>query len=126
MRLIRSLLWIDCGAGLTVGILVLSLAEWLSRLYGLPLALVMAMGVANVAYGTFSFSLARRATRPRIRLQLLVIANGMWAVVCTVAAVVMAPHATPIGLATLLLEGVFVGGLAALEWRHRASLLVAA
>jgi hypothetical protein len=69
----RSLLWIDSGAGLTVGVLVLLLASW--------------------------------------------------AVLCVIATAVVAPSATPFGLALLLLEGVFVGGLAALEWRHREALL---
>jgi len=126
VRLIPSLLWIDCGAGLTVGIFVLSLADWLSRLYALPVALVVAMGVANVAYGTFSFSLARRATRPRALLHLLVVANATWAVLCGVTAIAVSSYASPLGVAQLVLEGLFVGGLAALEWRHRASLLVAA
>ena len=58
MRLIPSLLWIDSGAALTVGVLVLSFAPWLSRLYGLPTAVVIGMGIANVAYGLLSFSLA--------------------------------------------------------------------
>ena len=62
MRLISALLWIDSGAALTVGVLVLSFAPWLSRLYGLPNPAVIGMGVTNVAYGIYSFSLARRQT----------------------------------------------------------------
>ena len=69
------------------------IALWLSRLYGLPNAVMIGMGIANVAHGLFSFSLAQRQTRR--------------------------------GLAQLLLESVFVGGLAALEWRHREVLSVA-
>ncbi len=125
MRVLRSLLWIDCTAGLVVGALVLVLSPWLSRLYALPVALLLAMGVANVAYGTFSLSLARRATRPRALLALLVIANATWAVLCGAAIVVLAPWVTGLGLAHLLGEGLFVGGLAVLDWRHRALLMVA-
>ena len=125
MRLIPSLLWIDSGAALTVGVLVLSFAPWLSRLYGLPTAVVIGMGIANVAYGLFSFSLAQRQTRPRSLLLLLVILNATWAVLCLIAAVVVATYATRLGLAQLLLESGFVGGLAALEWRHREVLSVA-
>ena len=44
------------------------------------------MGLANLAYGTFSFSLARRAVRPRALLQLLASANIAWGVLCAVAA----------------------------------------
>ena len=90
MRLIPSLLWIDSGAALTVGVFVLSFAPWLSRLYGLPNAVVTGMGIANIAYGLFSFSLARRQTRPRSLLLLLVIGNATWAVLCMIAAVVVA------------------------------------
>ena len=124
MRPISALLWIDSGAALTVGVLVLSFAPWLSRLYGLPNAVVIGMGVANVAYGIYSFSLARRQTRPRSLLLLLVIGNATWAVLCMIAAAV-ASYATRLGLAQLLLESVFVGGLAALEWRHREVLSAA-
>lgn len=125
MRVTRSLLWIDSGAGLTVGILVLLLATWLSRLYGLPVSLVTAMGIANVCYGLYSFSLARRPVRPRALLLLLVAANATWALICVIAAAIVAPFATRLGVAQLLLEGVFVGALAALEWRHREALRVA-
>lgn len=124
MRLIPWLLWIDSGAGLTVGVLVLTLAPWLSGLYGLPVSVVVGMGIANVAYGLFSFSLARRPVRPRSLLVLLVIANATWAVLCLTAAAVVAPYASRLGMAQLLLEGLFVGVLAVLEWRHRTALSV--
>lgn len=125
MRLIPHLLWIDSGAGLTVGVLVLALVDWLSPIFALPPAFLTVMGVANVAYGLFSLSLARRRTRPPALLLLLVVANASWAVLCALAAVVVAPYASPLGLAQLILEGLFVGGLAALEWRHRETLRVA-
>lgn len=37
-----------------VGILVLVLSSWLSTLYALPEPFILAMGIANLAYGTFS------------------------------------------------------------------------
>jgi hypothetical protein len=120
--MIRYLLWIDSGAGLTVGTLVLLLNGWLSRLFALPQHLIVAMGIANVAYGLFSFSLARRATRPRALLVLLVTANAAWAVFCFVTAVAVSGYAARLGLAQLTLEGLFVGGLAALEWRNLGAL----
>lgn len=123
MRMVRSLLWIDCGAGLLAGALVVLCSAWLSRLYALPVALLLAIGIANLAYGAFSFSLARRAARPPALLALLVIANASWAVACGVMAVAVAPYASGWGLAHLLVEGLFVGGLAALEWRYRRFLL---
>jgi hypothetical protein len=116
---------VDCVAGLLVGVATLSLSAWLSRLYALPYALLIVMGVANLVYGAFSFSLARRDSRPRSLFVLLVMANGLWALLCGLAAVYFAGQASVYGLAHLLGEGLFVGGLAAWEWRQRERLLVA-
>ncbi len=120
---LRKLLWVDCGAALLASLAVLSLSGWLARLYALPRGLLVAMGVANLAYGAFSFSLARRAHRPPSLIVLLVMANATWAVLCGIAAVRLAGVASAFGLAHLIGEGLFVGGLAALEWRQRAQLL---
>lgn len=126
MRLARSLLLIDSRAGLAVGAAVVSLAPWLSELYGLPRTLVLGMGIAGVAYGTYSFVLERRQERPRAALMLLVVGNALWGVFCLTTAVLLAATATPLGTAVLVLEGAFVGGLAALEWQHRELLRVRA
>ena len=83
------------------------------------------MGVANLAYGAFSYSLARRASRPRALIVLLVVANASWALLCGLAAAHFAGQASAFGLAHLIGEGLFVGGLAVWEWRERESLLVA-
>ena len=122
----RDLLWVDCGAGLLAGTLMLLLSGWLSRLYALPRGLLVGIGVVNLAYGTFSLSLARRARRPRALVLLLVSGNAAWAALCMVAAAHFAGSASAFGLAQLVGEGLLVGGLAALEWRARERLLVAA
>jgi hypothetical protein len=123
--LLRKLLWVDCGAALLAGLAVLSLSGWLARLYTLPRGLLVAMGVANLAYGAFSFSLARRSRRPPPLIVLLVVANATWAALCGIAAVRLAGVASAFGLAHLIGEGLFVGGLAGLEWRRRERLLTA-
>jgi len=122
MRFPNSLLWIDSRAGLLVGATVLAFSTGWSRLYGLPHALVVTMGIANVVYGMYSFLLARRAERPRTALLLLIGANATWAVMCFALALHFAASASALGTGVLLFEGVFVGGLAALEWRHRETL----
>ena len=122
----RDLLWVDCGAALLAGVAVLLLSSWLSQLYAMPRELLVGMGVADLAYGTYSLSLARRARRPRSLLVLLVVANATWAALCGLAAVRLAGTASAFGLAHLVGEGLFVGGLAALEWRRRERLLTAA
>jgi hypothetical protein len=123
--LAKSLLWIDCTGGLLVGVLVLSLSTWLSSLFAFPHELVLGMGVANLAYGTFSFSLARRAVRPRALLQLLASANMAWGVLCFITAGLLASQASAFGIAQLVFEGAYVAGLGMLEWRHLDLLLTA-
>ncbi|HYW30038.1 MAG TPA: hypothetical protein VE869_00930 [Gemmatimonas sp.] len=121
----RYLLWVDSGAGLLAGVVVLALSSWLSELYALPRALLLGMAAANLAYGTFSGSLALRTRRPRPLLVLLVLANAAWAALCGAAAWIVAGQASAFGLAHLIAEGVFVCVLAVMEWRHREQLLFA-
>ena len=116
----------DCGAAAVAGTAMLTLSGWLAGLYDLPRALLVGMGLANLAYGAFSFSLARRARRPMPLLVLLVAANAAWAALCGLLAVRYAATASAFGLAHLLGEGLFVGALAALEWSRREQLRVAA
>lgn len=122
---LRHLLWIDSGAGLLVGVGMLVFSAWLSELYALPRPLLVAMGVANLAYGTYSGLLARRERRPYLLVVLLVAANATWACLCAVAAVRFASTASTFGLVQLVGEALFVGTLAAVEWRVRERLLVA-
>lgn len=124
-RFVSALLFIDGGAGLVVGASVLLLSPWLSGFYGLPRPLILVMGVANVGYGAYALSLARRPQRPLALLTALIIANAFWAALCAATALVVARDATYFGLAHLVLEALVVGGLATLEWRYRDSLRVA-
>lgn len=99
------------------------LSPLLSTVYALPRSLLVAMGVANLAYGTYSAVLASRARRPYRHVVLLVAANAAWAVLCALAAIRFWGTASAFGLAHLAGEGLLVGGLAAVEWRVRARLL---
>lgn len=115
--LCRWLLWIDGGGGALVGVLVLGLRRWLAGWYGLPLDVVTLLGAANLAYGLYGLNLARLEVRPRPLLLGLVAANGAWPVVCGALLVRYGGEATGLGVLHLVAEGVYVGGLAALEWR---------
>jgi hypothetical protein len=126
MSVLRKLLWIDCGAAFVAGLAVLALAGWLSRLYALPRGLLVVMGGVNLAYGAFSFSLARRARRPPLLIAALVAANTTWALLCGLAAARLVGTASGFGLAHLVGEAIFVGALAALEWNQRERLRTAA
>lgn len=121
----KHLLWIDCIAGALVGVAVLTLADWLSRLQGLPRGLLLLTGAANLLYACYSFSLAIRSNRPPALIGLLVAANLIWACVCVALGVYFARSATIWGLAALFGEALFVGGLALQEWRWRDALRVA-
>ena len=124
VRLIH-LLWIDSGAALTAGIVVIGLSGWLSAIYELPRPLLVMMGVANLAYGTYSGLLARQTRRRYGSLVLLVVANAAWAAACGLAAASLADTLSVFGLAHFVGEGTFVGTLAALEWRARERLISA-
>ncbi|MBL8822109.1 MAG: hypothetical protein JNJ77_05935 [Planctomycetia bacterium] len=119
----KNLLWIDCIAGGLVGSLTLIFSIWLSQLYGLPRELLIVFGLANLLYGCYSFWLAMRQRRPMNLIILLVIANAVWAVICFILAVNYATTATVFGQIQLVGEGIFVGGLAWLEWKQRTMLL---
>lgn len=122
---VRRLLWIDCAAGAAVGTVVLILHPWLSELFALPVGLVLLMGLANLVYASYSFSLAVRRVRPMSLIVLLVVANGAWALLCVRWAVAHAGTASALGMLQLMGEATFVGGLAGLEWRHRERLRLA-
>lgn len=116
---LERLLWLDSRGGLLVGVVVLALAKWLTGFFALPLALVVTMGVANLAYGSFSFALSRQRPPSRGLVTVLVLANAAWAVFCAITVVVMAAQASVFGIAHIALEGAYVGALAVLEWRYR-------
>ena len=112
---LRSLLWFDCVAGGVVGLVTLALSAPLARLLGLPHAVLVFTALANLAYGTYSFSLARQPQPPRRAVQVLIVANAAWTVVCVALAASLAGPGRWLGVAYLLAEGLFVGVLAAVE-----------
>ena len=120
-RRARSILWLDAGAGFAVGVAVLALRAWVARLTGFPPGLVLLIGAANLAYASYSGTLALRASRGKVpsrrAIEVLVAANLMWSVVCVVIIAATVRFATPYGIAYVGLEGVFVAVLAAAEVR---------
>ena len=122
MGAVKNLLWIDCMAAALAGSAVLLLVPWLAPLHGLPPGLLQFIGATNLLYGGYSFSLALRRRRPQALIAVLVVANGAWALACVGMAVRFADSATGFGMAHLVGEALFVGGLAACEWVWRAQL----
>lgn len=126
MQLNKNILWLDCTAALLASVLVLSFPEWLSALYAMPENLLLFIGAVNLLYACYSFSLAIRARRPLFLIKLLAVANASWALMCIAIFAKFAGSLSLWGGGHLLGEALFVGGLAALEWRWRKQLLTAA
>lgn len=118
----RKILWIDGLGAASAGAVVLLARGWLSEWYGLPLQFVTLIGVTNLAYSAYSLPLATWAGRPMALVLLLAVANLTWAALCLRWALVYAGSAGPLGLIHLVGEGLYVGGLACLEWRWRDEL----
>ena len=123
MDLRRRILWVDGLAGAVAGSAVLVLRGWLSDWYQMPEDLLLFMALVNLAYASYSLSLARLSKRPKALIVLLVAANLTWAMVCLRWALIL--DASLFGLAHLVAEALFVGGLAYLEWRWRELLWTA-
>lgn len=125
----EKILWVDGLGGLAVGVLMLAMmlsaGGWLSGIYRLPLDLLWIMTAANLIYGTYSTTLAFRARRPMTLILLLVAANAAWAVVCFRWATLHWQTAHVLALVHLVAEGLWVGGLACVEWRWRRELTTA-
>lgn len=114
------LLWFDSIGGLVAGAVVTPLHGWLAGWYDVPAALILFMGLANLAYGTFSGVLAARATRgrpPGRLVMVLAAANVAWGVGCFALLAAHAATASALGLAHFGLEGVYVGLLGLVEAR---------
>jgi hypothetical protein len=121
MSVALRLLWFDGLAGGGVGLLVVALHRWLAGWYGLSAELVLGVGVVNVLYGTYSSSLALRATRgsppPPLAVRALVAGNLGWTVVCAILVATHLQRESALGLVVLAGEGLFVGALGLVEAR---------
>jgi len=112
-------LWVDCGAATLAGVLVLAFSTWLARLHGLPHEVVLFLGTVNLLFAAYSFSLARRTDRSLLQIVVLVNGNAAWAIVCLGLAAHHWEQLSAFGIAHLVGEACFVGGLARLEWNQR-------
>jgi hypothetical protein len=94
------------------------LAAW----YGLSTNIVVLIGSVNLVYACYSGRPAARASSgvspTRAGVELLIAANLTWALASCVIALSMWHSARRMGLAHLIAEAVFVGGLAIIEFRQ--------
>ena len=104
------------------GLGALALHQWLARLYGFPTALVLFIGAANLAYASYSGSLAVLASRgsrlPRRAIDVLVMGNLAWVAVCGGILIATREYASVFGVALVAFEACFVASLAVAEYRY--------
>ncbi len=117
-----NILRIDGSAGLIAGVIMWLLSDVLIALYQIPAWIFTINIIANLVYGISSSLLASWPHRPLGAVVTLSVANLLWAVLCFVTAVVIAPATSIFGIGHLVGEGIFVGILGLLEWRWRHAL----
>ena len=117
-----NVLHLDGTAGSFAGLVLFLLQNWVSSLYNLPVAAIQFLATANVCYGVYALSLAFSRNKRLFSISLLAIANTLWTVVCVIMVALFFQTASPIGLAFISFEGLFVVCLAIYEWKNRCQL----
>jgi hypothetical protein len=121
----ERILWVDWMGAALVGVTVVMIHPWLARLYSLPDSLILALGIVNLAYGSYSFTLCMfQQFRTKYGVYCLIFANVAWLFVCIGLCIAYSRHANLIGMAQLLGEGVYVAALGVVEWSVRDSLIM--
>lgn len=113
------ILWVDCLGALIVGCVVLSIYKLLSDWESLPTAIVFSMGIANLAYGSYSVFVTTRKPRPLLMVKILAIANMFWLIVCVAIATAFWQQMSFLGVLHLVGEGIYVAALGLTEWKWR-------
>lgn len=119
---LRRVLWTDFTAGAVVGASVLALSIWLESIYLIPRSLLLVMGAAGLLYASLALGLASRPIPPLALVGFLGSANLVWATLCVIAALVLFGTASPLGIAHLAVEAVFVSWLGVSELRLRGAI----
>jgi hypothetical protein len=116
------ILWIDCLGGLIVGLLVLLIHPFLSRIQGLPKLTIIFIGIANLAYGSYSQFVTTRKRRTIGLVKMLALANMAWLFVCLGILILWFNVLTMIGIVMVVGEGIYVATLGLTEWKWRTDL----
>lgn len=103
--------------------LVLFAVQWLSSLYHLPKNVIIFIGCVNLLYACYSFLLANYKNRSILLINMLVVANSMWGLICLIMLWMFWQEITIFAIIHILGEGIFVSSLARLEylWRQQLS-----
>ncbi len=119
----KNILWIDGLGAIAAGIIVLFLSAWLSKWYNLPHEFIIFMGVVNLVYGLYSTPLAMFKKRSKWLIIILASANAVWACLCFIFLTHFMDSISIFGMLHLTGEGLYVGGLAYLEWQWKDDLI---
>lgn len=115
-RFLRNVLLADALSCFACGALQVSLTDSLSALLGLEHVLLLGTGVFLLVYAVVVCFIATRNPVPRGRVWLLVFGNLGWAVSCVGLLFSSNVHATPLGVAYVVLQAGTVTLLAELQW----------
>lgn len=114
-RFLRHVLLADAASGAASALLHLTAAGALSSLLGLSQGLLVASGLALLAYIALASYLSQCEPVPRSGLRLLILGNWAWALAC-VGLLLAGAATTPLGQAYLVVQAVAVAALAELQW----------
>lgn len=124
MDIRRKIIWVDCIAAISVGLIVLLFHSMVGAIYHIPEQTIIFIALSNLLYGAYSFSLAIQKARNIKHLQLLVFGNLFWALVCAGVVAQYFNVASLIGIAFIVCEAMFVIMLAYFEWKYRYELVL--
>ena len=122
-KLKKNILWIDGLGAIAAGLIVLILSAWLSKWYNLPHEFIIFMGAVNLAYGSYSTPLAMLKKRSKRLIIILASANAVWGCLCFIFLTHFMETISIFGIMHLMGEGLYVGGLAYLEWQWKDDLI---
>jgi uncharacterized iron-regulated membrane protein len=114
-RFLPTVLWTDAASAAASGLLQVGAAAHLADWLGLPAGLLSASGFALFAVAALAAWAARRRPVHRAAVYVLVAGNAAWVAGC-LELLFTGTGLTVLGQAFLVVQALFVGLLAELEW----------
>jgi hypothetical protein len=117
---VTELIRLDGLACAASAVAVVGAARWLDDAFGIPVAVLVAVGLGLAVYALALFALVRRGvTRGGVKAVIAV--NALWTVTSVVVAIGGWLTLTAVGTAFVLLQATAVAAVAALEIRAQAA-----
>jgi hypothetical protein len=113
---LRNALMIDAAASLLVGLPMAAAAHPLAALLGLPVPLLFWAGVICLPYAALLAMFSREQSIGAGVLIAIIVGNSLWVVACLLLAFAGWMLPTALGVGFLLVQAVFVGLFAELQW----------